>query len=180
MMKALARARLRDLGAGLATSPLIGLRLTAVMTAAFALLATPFGLVTGLFDFAVLDSPIALLLPFTLFVFPAFLEEAFFRGVLIPRDTLDRGASAAVQYTVLSTVAFVAWHPLNALTINPGARALFVDPRFLVIAAALGLLCSVAYLISRSLWVPVVIHWLAILVWVFLLGGRNLVLEAAA
>jgi predicted Abi (CAAX) family protease len=76
-----------------------------------------------------------------------------------------------------STLLFVAWHPLNALTINPSAPALFLDPAFLLISAALGITCGYSYVVSKSLWVPVLIHWATVVVWVFFLGGRNLVLE---
>lgn len=42
---------------------------------------------------------------------------------------------------------------------------------FLLLAALLGFVCSVAYLQSGSLWTSVVIHWLAVVVWLLLLGG---------
>jgi predicted Abi (CAAX) family protease len=41
----------------------------------------------------------------------------------------------------------------------------------------MGLTCAYAYVLSRSIWVPVIIHWVAVTVWVLFLGGRNLVLE---
>ena len=74
-------------------------------------------------------------------------------------------------------MAFTAWHPLNAWLLNPGGRTFFYDPWFLAIVFLLGLTCGATYVASRSLWVPVVIHWATVLIWVFFLGGRNLVKE---
>ncbi|MCW5214835.1 CPBP family intramembrane metalloprotease, partial [Desulfobulbus sp. US5] len=79
--------------------------------------------------------------------------------------------------TLLSAILFTLWHPLNALTVNPGAQALFCDPYFLVIVFCLGIVCSLTYILSRSLWVPIIIHWLTVVVWVIFLGGRNLLLK---
>ncbi len=56
-------------------------------------------------------------------------------------------------------------------------RSLFLNPWFLVITGALGVTCGYGYALSRSIWVPVIIHWVTVSVWVLFLGGRNLVLE---
>jgi predicted Abi (CAAX) family protease len=143
----------------------------------FTFLAIYIGFRTNLFQPGWLDSPITPLLPFILLVFPSLLEEAFFRGVLIPRNILESGPAKAVWSAVISTLLFVAWHPFNALAFNPTAIPLFLDPWFLVIVGAMGLTCGCAYILSRSIWVPVIIHWAAVTVWVLFLGGRNLVLE---
>ncbi len=42
---------------------------------------------------------------------------------------------------------------------------------FLVLAALLGIICSLAYIQSGSLWTPVMIHWLLVVVWLLLLVG---------
>ena len=47
----------------------------------------------------------------------------------------------------------------------------------LLIVALLGITCSVSYVLSRSLWTPIIIHWLTVVVWVIFLGGRNKLLE---
>jgi predicted Abi (CAAX) family protease len=135
------------------------------------------GFGAGLLKIEPLSSGMAFLLPFTLFVFPSLLEEAFFRGVLIPRDSLQSGGGKAVRAVVISTLAFVLWHPLNAMAFNPTAIDLFLNPWFLLIVTALGLTCGYSYVVSRSLWVPLLIHWATVSLWVLLLGGRNLVLE---
>jgi len=108
------------------------------------------GFHAGLFSVGVIDYPMSIILPFSLFVFPSLL---------------------------VSTAAFVLWHPANALTINTTASALFLNPAFLLIVALLGITCSVSYVLSRSLWTPIIIHWLTVVIWVIFLGGRNKLLE---
>lgn len=143
----------------------------------FVLIAVAVGFTAGLLHVEPLNSKLAPLLPITLFIFPSLLEEAFFRGILIPRNILASGVTRATGPVVISTLVFVAWHPLNALAFNHSAIPLFLDPWFLVIVCALGITCGYGYVVSRSIWVPVIIHWAAVTVWVLFLGGRNLVLE---
>ncbi|OOZ00472.1 hypothetical protein BOW22_00515 [Solemya velum gill symbiont] len=126
--------------------------------------------------YELIDSKMTAILPFTLFVFPALLEELFFRGVLIPRNVVDSGRKKTFKAIGLSPLAFVLWHPANALLLNGSAIPLFLDSWFLVIVAALGITCGYSYAVSRSIWVPVIIHWATVTVWVIFLGGRNLVL----
>ncbi|WP_325315277.1 CPBP family glutamic-type intramembrane protease [Microcoleus sp. PH2017_28_MFU_U_A] len=45
------------------------------------------------------------------------------------------------------------------------------NPVFLLLAAVLGVACSIAYLLIGSIWPAVVIHWLGVTVWLLLLGG---------
>ncbi len=162
---------------GFKTSPLTEFQLSALAFAVYAALALPIGFGSGLIAPALAKGKLFLFLPFTLLVFPSLLEEAFFRGLLIPRNTRDRGIRQVLFYSVLSSALFVAWHPLNALTINPGAREIFLNPWFQLIAFFLGLSCSLGYIYSRSLWVPVLMHWWTVLVWVLFLGGRNLLAQ---
>jgi len=135
------------------------------------------GFLFPLLSLEMLQSNLAPFLPFTLFVFPSLLEEAFFRGVLIPADTAVKGPRHTFMVVASSSVLFVLWHPLNALTVNPGALPVFTDPAFLAIVLALGFVCGYSYVISKSLWIPIIIHWATVLLWVFFLGGRNLVVQ---
>jgi predicted Abi (CAAX) family protease len=102
--------------------------------------------------------------------------EGLGAGALV-RDHSDSGRAKAAWSVAISTLVFVAWHPFNALAFNPTAVPLFLNPWFLVIVGAMGVTCGYAYVLSRSVWVPVIIHWAAVTVWVLFLGGRNLVLE---
>jgi predicted Abi (CAAX) family protease len=71
----------------------------------------------------------------------------------------------------MSLALFTASHPVNAILFSPTHRPTFTDPVFLVLAALLGLTCTLAYLQSGSLWPPVAIHWTAVVVWLLFLGG---------
>ncbi len=149
-----------------------------LITAAYSVAALAIGFATGLYHFQFLDLQKFWFLPVTLILFPAIPEEFFFRGLLIPRNAADLSWQRSAAYVIFSAFAFTVWHPLNALTINPSAQPFFLNPFFLAIVFLLGLACSVSYLLSRSIWVPVFIHWLTVVVWVTSLGGRNLVLES--
>ncbi|OOZ42627.1 CPBP family glutamic-type intramembrane protease [Solemya elarraichensis gill symbiont] len=142
----------------------------------FILFSAAVGFGSGLLKYELLDSKIVAILPFTLFIFPAFLEELLFRGVLIPRNIIDSGRAKTFRAIGFSTLAFVVWHPVNALLLNGSAIPLFLDPWFLVIVTALGITCGYSYAVSKSIWVSVIIHWVTVTVWGLLLGGRNLVL----
>lgn len=166
-----------NLVAGFRTSPLRAPLKAWFPVPLFATYALAAGFGFGLLRFELISAKLAPLLLVTLFIFPSLLEEAFFRGVLIPRNTIERGAARSILAIGWSTLLFVLWHPLNAVTINPSAPAIFFDPVFLSIAAVLGIACGYGYIVSKSLWVPVLIHWTTVVVWVFFLGGRNLLLE---
>lgn len=166
-----------NLLAGLRTPPFRAPLRAWLLLPFYALIALAVGFGSGLFQFEILSTKLAFLLPFTLFIFPSFLEEAVFRGLLIPRNIVDHGRKRLILAVGGSTLLFVIWHPLGALTINPSAIPIFLDPAFLLIVTALGITCSYGYAVSRSLWIPVLIHWLTVVTWVFLLGGRNLILE---
>ncbi|MCK4742779.1 MAG: CPBP family intramembrane metalloprotease [Sulfuriflexus sp.] len=167
----------KNLITGLKTAPWHKLILNIGLFIIFAIIASAIGLTTGLLNYEVIDSTLVYILPFALFLFPSMFEEIIFRGLLIPNDTCFKGAKEIAFYSLMSSILFVLWHPLNALTINPKAQVFFLDPWFLLIAFVLGMVCSLGYIFSRSLWVSIVMHWLTVMAWVFLLGGRNLILE---
>lgn len=162
---------------GLKVLPFKAPRKILILVLIFASASLAIGFYRGLFSVKVIDYPMSVLLPFSLFIFPSLLEEVFFRGVLIPNNAVNHGGKRIATYIVVSTVAFVLWHPLNALTINRTAATMFLNPSFLLIVAALGITCSISYVASRSLWTPIIIHWLTVVVWVVFLGGRNKLLE---
>lgn len=143
----------------------------------YAVISLAIGLGSGLLRFELISAELIPLLLFTLFFFPSLFEEAFFRGILIPRETMNRGRRRIILAITWSTLIFVLWHPLIAVTFNRAAIPIFLDPAFLLIVAALGITCGYSYVVSKSIWVPVLIHWATVVVWVFFFGGRNLVLE---
>jgi predicted Abi (CAAX) family protease len=162
---------------GLKVSPLRTPVKVLIPIAIYACAALVIGSCAGLFSVRVIDYPMSLLAAVSLFIFPSLLEEVFFRGVIIPNNAANHGTRRIIIYVVVSTTAFVLWHPFNALTINRTAASLFLNLNFLMIAGALGITCSISYIASRSLWTPILIHWLTVVVWVVFLGGRNMLLQ---
>jgi uncharacterized protein len=96
----------------------------------FALISILYGFISGLFQLNIIQSKLIFILPFTLFIFPSFLEEIFFRGILIPNNIKEKNILTIFIYIFISTILFVLWHPINALTINQGAQNFFLDGRF--------------------------------------------------
>jgi len=112
----------------------------------------------------------ALVRPIGLLLFPAFIEEFVFRGVLLPRSLSLRPWLHQAAAVLASTLLFVAYHPLNHYLIGLSDTSLFVEPAFLVIVTALGLTCAVGYLRTGSLWVPILVHWATVVLWNLFLG----------
>jgi len=162
---------------GLKTSPLHGTIFSLSLFIIFAAIAMTIGFNVGLLESGLLKSDLIYILPIALFIVPSLLEETIFRGLLIPNDTYLKGSIAVTKRSIISSIIFVLWHPLTALTINPLAKPFFLDPWFLFIVFLLGMVCSLGYIFSRSLWVPVIMHWLTVVVWVLFLGGHNIILK---
>ncbi|MEM9007602.1 MAG: CPBP family glutamic-type intramembrane protease, partial [Cyanobacteria bacterium P01_F01_bin.86] len=137
----------------------------------FIVIALATGFRSGLMQVKLISSNHAIILPLILFVFPSLPEEAFFRGILIPRETIKHGRKKVVQIIGWSTFLFVVWHPANALLFNHSAIPLFFSLPFLLIVTALGITCGYSYVVSKSIWVPVIIHWATVTVWALFLDG---------
>ena len=132
----------------------------------FALVAVPFSLLSGLFEWAP-SSEGLLALALLAVVLPALGEELIFRAPLLWFQ--KRGA--VFWPAALSLILFVLWHPFNAWLFLQEARTLATDPRFLFLVVGLGLACTFATLRSGSLWPAVLIHWLVVVSWKGLFGG---------
>lgn len=172
--------RLQDAKHGLTTFPKRKeLFFAGVLIILYAPMALIIGFSTRVFKFNVLlpEKVIHYLLPFTLIFFPCLPEELFFRGLLMPHKNRKSSPSKYLMYTIINVVLFVIWHPFNAYLINNSAIPLFTNIYFLLIVFLLGVICTVTYLQSGSIWIPVLIHWCTVFSWVFFLGGRNKVLE---
>ncbi len=106
--------------------------------------------------------------------FPGFSSDergTIFRVLLLPNPVEKAGTIAQWGAATISLFLFVIYHPANAYTFFPAGRKVFVHPVFLFLAALLGLICTLAYLHSGSLWTPVFLHWIVVAVWLLLLGG---------
>ena len=102
---------------------------------------------------------------------PAILEELFFRVLLLPYPS-DVSFKSYLLRSALSLFLFIIYHPLNALTFFPQGR-IFLDRVFLVLAASLGIVCTITYWQTGSIWLPVLIHWVTVVVWLSYFGGLN-------
>ena len=162
---------------GLKTPP-INLPLKSIILIPFYILFTLLvGFNTNLLEYKPITSSIIFILPISLFIFPSLIEEVFFRGVLLPYNLKYKSYKTILLYVILSTLLYTSIHLLYAL-LNPVSAIYFLNIYFLLIVMFLGLTCSIAYIYSQSLWLPVIIHWLTVLIWVLLLNGRNLILES--
>ncbi len=142
--------------------------------AVFGLVAVPFGLVTGLFEFTRPSDAVGTLLAyaFVSFLFPATAEELVFRGLLLPRRDESVSPRSRALALAVALGLFVAWHPLNAWLFLPWTRPLFFRVDFLVVAGLLGIGATYLHQTSRSLWPAILFHWIAVVVWKLVLGGR--------
>ena len=100
----------------------------------------------------------------TRLIVPAIAEELVFRGLLLPSALEGVGALAMGPWIALSVGVFVAWHGVRIGLRGGGPRIQLAEPRLLVRLSLLGGACAVAYVISGSLWPPVLLHWLALVV----------------
>ena len=108
----------------------------------------------------------------TSLITPAILEELFFRVVLLPYP-FDVSFESYLWRSALSLFLFIIYHPLNGLTFFPQGKKVFFDNIFLTLAASLGIVCTTIYWQTGSLWLPVLIHWVTVAVWLSYLGGSN-------
>src|SRR5688572_9336828 len=145
--------------------------------AVFLACVLPVGFLSGFFRPGLADlSPATLaFLPVYIMLRPALIEEFVFRALLLPRDATRLTQRRLLLTCTTALGIFVASHPVNAWLFRPAAFELFTNPIFLANAALLGIACTVVYLISKSLWPPVLLHWSAVLLWIVLLGGQGLV-----
>ncbi|MDZ8053139.1 MAG: type II CAAX prenyl endopeptidase Rce1 family protein [Aulosira sp. ZfuVER01] len=102
---------------------------------------------------------------------PAITEEMFFRVLLLPHITEDVSRTKKWIWGCISLVIFIVYHPLNALTAYPAGFPTFMNPVFLLQATLLGIICTIAYFQSGSLWPSVVMHWIIVVVWLVFFGG---------
>ncbi|WP_204137876.1 type II CAAX prenyl endopeptidase Rce1 family protein [Halomicronema sp. CCY15110] len=139
----------------------------------YALVSVPVALVSDLttLELANLTGLQQGLVMLRVLLFPAFIEEGFWRVLLLPHKT--EGVSDRRRWLIgLPTlVLFVAIHPLNGMTLYTDAESTFTNPFFLGLTTLLGLVCMVAYWRSGSWWLPTIIHWAIVVAWLLFFGG---------
>jgi predicted Abi (CAAX) family protease len=129
-----------------------------ILFALFSLLATYIGTSTALFKFSMTGdwAELAVLTIIAVFI-PALGEELVFRVALAGRTDVLRAA--------LALVVFVIWHPIQVWLGLPMAQPAFLAPAFLIIAGMLGLVCTISWRRSGSIWPAVAMHWVVVIVW---------------
>lgn len=144
-----------------------------VLLGVYTIISLPFGLYSGFLKFGFVELPIGeilKILAICLFT-PAITEEIFFRVFFLPHVTEDVSQTTKWLWGFISLVIFIIYHPLNALTAYPAGFPTFMNLAFLFMAAILGIVCTIAYLQSGSLWTSVVMHWIIVVVWLIFFGG---------
>jgi uncharacterized protein len=104
----------------------------------------------------------------TAFVMPGLDEEIIFRVLLIPHQTEPMRPLVRWGWILLSWLLFVAAH-----FCHPWVPPFFWSPAFVIGAGLMGLVCTLSYLQSRSVWPPIVIHWFLVSNWLLFLGGLD-------
>jgi predicted Abi (CAAX) family protease len=151
-----------------------------VLLLAYGIIALGFGWKTG---FLRLDNQFKgswlheILFVGQLFFLPAFFEELLFRMLLIPHPIETAVFINIVKWSLISLGAFIVYHPLNALTFYPAGKPIFWDWRFLTLTGLLGAVCSIAYYTTGSIWPAILIHWIVVVGWVKVFGGKQLLVR---
>jgi len=104
---------------------------------------------------------------------PALGEELLFRGALLPHPGEGTPWPQLLAWSALGIGLFVLYHPLAGRLWYRRAERVFHDPRFLLQTALLGVATTALYQASGSLWPAVLLHAVAVLVWLERLGGRQ-------
>jgi predicted Abi (CAAX) family protease len=104
---------------------------------------------------------------------PALGEELVFRGALLPHPGEGTPWPQLLAWSALGIGLFVLYHPLAGRLWYRRAERVFHDPRFLLQTALLGVATTALYQVSGSLWPAVLLHAVAVLVWLERLGGRQ-------
>ncbi|MHC0065606.1 CPBP family glutamic-type intramembrane protease [Nostoc sp. UIC 10890] len=102
---------------------------------------------------------------------PAIVEELFFRVFLLPHPSEINNLFQWSLWAIVSLLLFILYHPLNARTFFKAGISTFYNHVFLVLAAFLEIICTVAYTLTGSLFVIVLIHWVVVVVWLIVFGG---------
>ena len=108
-----------------------------------------------------------------LFFSPALIEELVFRVIFLPYPSHDILPNDWLLWALVGLILFILYHPFNALIFYRKAKPVFRRPIFLWLCGLLGLACTIAYFLTGSLWVIVLIHWSVVVVWLFGLGGEQ-------
>ncbi|MBD2436966.1 type II CAAX prenyl endopeptidase Rce1 family protein [Nostoc sp. FACHB-110] len=102
---------------------------------------------------------------------PAIIEELFFRVILLPHPSEFVNWLHWFLWGIFSLILFIVYHPLNAKLFFKAGIPTFYNRDFLALAGLLGMICTIGYALTGSLWVIVVIHWVIVVCWLIFFGG---------
>mmetsp|Transcript_9059 Transcript_9059/g.22041 ORF Transcript_9059/g.22041 Transcript_9059/m.22041 type:complete len:212 (-) Transcript_9059:73-708(-) len=113
--------------------------------------------------------------PLSAFLFPSFVEEVVWRGVLIGSPS-TKGGGFSSQKCLLAGVVLVVhvlFHPVAGCTYWPRGRNVFVDWRFLVGATIVLSGATLSYVVSGgSAHAAALTHGLCVALWRDFFGGE--------
>jgi predicted Abi (CAAX) family protease len=152
------------------SGPLVGAALLALLLIAIGLL--PFGLKSGYLQWQIARTPLlrSLFNGVKLFFFPALVEESVFRVALLPHPTEGSSQATWLAWAALSVGLFVVYHWGLSL-VRPEAGQALRDRRFLLMVVWFGLMLTLLYGLTGSLWAVTVVHWVVVLGWIYGFGG---------
>jgi predicted Abi (CAAX) family protease len=141
----------------------------------YTIIALPIGLKSGFLQLQIWSANYtdkSLLILRCLFL-PAISEELFFRVLLLPHPIEITNWLTWTMWALLSLILFIISHPINASTFFKQANKTFFNRIFLCLAALLGIACTIAYVLTGSLFVIVMIHWIVVVVWLMAFAGMT-------
>lgn len=142
----------------------------------FSIVIIPLGFQFHFIKFQLLNQPFfkQCQLILSLLLMPAIAEEIIFRVLLLPNTKLETPSFISmILWGSITITAYVLYHPLNAITFYKKGFPVFLKPFFLLAVTFLGIICTIIYFYSGSLWTSVIIHWLVVVVWITVLNGYN-------
>jgi len=134
--------------------------------------------------------------PMSAFVFPALLEELFWRATLLPlfpsSTTTFPGTNAFTKFmnyyhnpqnldkvAILVLVAHVLSHPVIGTTVWPRGKEIFCDSRFLLLATIVLGGSTVSYIVSGgSVWAAALTHGIPVVLWRDFFGGEAILTDS--
>ncbi len=141
----------------------------------YALVSLPIGFASGFFRWkASLQNLRAQIVTILVAIFtPGLSEEIVFRVLLIPHRLEKVTEPSWILAALISLILFTVYHPIIALTTFRRANPTFFNPVFLLLAALLGIVCTISYFLTGSIWPSVIVHSLAVIIWLLLLDGSR-------
>lgn len=152
------------------SSSVVGYSLLALLLVA--LVAVPYGLKSGYLKWRLsLQQPLKVLLNLVkLFFFPALVEEIIFRVMLLPHPVEGVPLGSWLAWAALGLGLFVLYHWLLSQIRSRAGRALR-DRRFLLMAGWAGLILTLLYGRTGSMWAVTIVHWDVAVFWIYCFGG---------